>query len=67
MDDRNNMPGNVSRVEDSQALVVLGVVDAKVLFETNDLRVADVGSIEKGAQEQQGQKRQDPGNHKFVS
>lgn len=61
------MPGNVSRVEDSQALVVLGVVDAKVLFETNDLRVADVGSIEKGAQEKQGQKRQDPGNHKFVS
>jgi hypothetical protein len=53
------LPGNVGGVEDGQALVVLQVGDAQVLFEADDFRIADVGAVEKGAEEEQGQDGED--------
>lgn len=51
----SSSPGDVSGVEDRQALVVLQVGDAKVGLEPDDSSVSNVGPVQKGAEEQEGE------------
>ncbi|KAK5633730.1 hypothetical protein RRF57_009444 [Xylaria bambusicola] len=50
---------DVRRVEDGEADVVLVVRDADFVLETVKTRVAHVGPVEEGAQEQHGEERED--------
>lgn len=53
------VPRNIRSIEDCQTLSVLGIGQVKILFETDNSGVADVGSIEKRAEKEERKDRQD--------
>jgi hypothetical protein len=53
------IPCDVGGVKHCQPLVVLQVGDAEVVFEANDLGVADVGAVEERTEEEQGEDGED--------
>lgn len=55
----DDIPGDVCGIEDCQPLVILLVGDVEIFFKPDDLGVADVGSIEERAEEEEGKDRQD--------
>lgn len=43
------IPRDVGGVENGQALVILQVCHVEILDEANDLRIANIGPVKKGA------------------
>jgi hypothetical protein len=47
------VPQYIEEIKDRQTDVVLVICDIEVIFEAENLRVTDVGSVEKGAKKEQ--------------
>lgn len=48
-----NTPADISEIEDCQANVILVVCNVNIVFETEDLCIPDVRSVQKGAKKKQ--------------
>lgn len=48
-----NIPADISEIEDCQANVILVVCNVNILFETENLCIPDVRSVQKGAKKKQ--------------
>lgn len=48
-----NTPADISEIEDCQANVILVVCNVNILFETENLCIPDVRSVQKGAKKKQ--------------
>jgi hypothetical protein len=53
------VPGDVGRVKHGKALVVLQVGDAEVALEADDFGIANIGAVEEGAEEEEGEDGED--------
>lgn len=58
---RGDLGCDVECVEYGEAAGILVVGDVQGLFQTEDLRVADIGAIEEGAEEEKGEDGEDSG------
>jgi hypothetical protein len=59
---KGHSPCNVRRIEDTQPDRILVIIDANIFLESEDTRVANVGAVDEGAEEQQGEDGEDAGS-----